>query len=649
MALTVSALGDNAPANFIAAVNAEAIPALSSAFRKPLYEPAHVGVIAWSAYVERVWRDKVAAAVGQQGDDTFWNVARSRGVIANEPGLVEQAGTPQLAQATAAPTAAGTTLVLTPSKMMGDGRAANNAWLLEAPDPITKVTWDNCLAMGLNAAQTLADKPLKTNDMVTVTVGDYSFQLPVIIVPGMAENTIEAFLGWGRGLAAGVVAEDQHGRDLKAWPVKSNLFELTAGQSFYHDGVSLTKTGYTYKLAVTQGHQFMDDRAIALHDVLELHQKDKKFAHRGKHHALWEYGKGTGAINSVLVTGNHAADVKGAPDAIAKLEANNLNAWGETHVYTGRRWGMVVDMNACTGCNACVVACSVENNVPVVGRDEVRLGREMHWIRIDRYYSTPEDTDGDSTTRPSQTISDDDLIEIFQQPIMCQHCGHAPCEEVCPALAIVHDKEGVNVQVYNRCIGTRYCANNCPYKVRRFNFYEYAKYRFGPQGSGHPFARVFRNLLKDQRTSSNEELNNLPLHMVLNPEVTQRSKGIMEKCSFCEQRTRKIREEEKRTGKAYDDADIRNTVACAQTCPSEAITFGDLNDPFSSVNQAADENKHGYKILDKYINTRPAVTYLRHIRNRPPTGAEQYAYNVGHGIDGKGHNGDGHDSHGGGH
>ena len=308
--------------------------------------------------------------------------------------------------------------------------------------------------------------------------------------------------------------------------------------------VSAKAVGKTYKLAITQGHQYMDDREIALGDVFELYQKDPAFENRYNPHPIWHKDKGTGPINGVLSTGNHAADVKGAPNAIRGQEDNNLSMWGSTHVYEGRRWGMAIDMNACNGCNACLVACNAENNVPVVGRDEVRLGREMHWIRIDRYYSTPADTDKKRHIKVSETISDDDLIEIFEQPVMCQQCGHAPCEEVCPALAIIHDHEGVNVQVYNRCIGTRYCANNCPYKVRRFNFYEYSKYRYGPQGSRHPFARVFKNLLTDARTSGQGELNNLPLQMLLNPEVTQRSKGVMEKCNFCSARTKKIKEQE---------------------------------------------------------------------------------------------------------
>ena len=209
----------------------------------------------------------------------------------------------------------------------------------------------------------------------------------------------------------------------------------------------------------------------------------------------------------------------------------------------------------------------------------------------------------------SKDPADDSFLEFIQQPMLCQQCGHAPCEEVCPAMATMHNEEGINVQVYNRCIGTRYCANNCPYKVRRFNFYEYSKYRFGPQGSGDPLKRVVKNLSTDFQTSGEHEMLEAPLQMMLNPAVTVRSKGVMEKCNFCITRTREIREEEKRTNKKYDESSM--TSACAQTCPTQAITFGDMNDPDSMVSQMRASKEHGYLLLDYVLNTRPAITYLR--------------------------------------
>ena len=310
-------------------------------------------------------------------------------------------------------------------------------------------------------------------------------------------------------------------------------------------------------------------------------------------------------------------------------EPNDISLYNSSIVYPGRRWGMSVDLNACTGCNACLVACNAENNVPVVGRDEVRLGEKCTgfvstaFTALDR--SRPLERKK-RTRRDSKVIlegdkyqkeADPDDVEVFHMPMMCQQCGHAPCEEVCPAMATMHNDEGINVQVYNRCIGTRYCANNCPYKVRRFNFYEYGKYRFGPQGSGDPLGRVVRNFVHEGQTSSSEELLIAPLEMMLNPAVTVRSKGVMEKCNFCLQRQREIREEEKRTNRKYEDGSI--TTACAQTCPSQAIIFGDINDENSIVRKHIDGVKHDYRVLGPELSMHPSVSYLRKVRNRPAT------------------------------
>jgi molybdopterin-containing oxidoreductase family iron-sulfur binding subunit len=368
-------------------------------------------------------------------------------------------------------------------------------------------------------------------------------------------------------------------------------------------------SGETYRLASTQGHQYMDGRPIAHDDVLALHRRDPA---GDRHHAHVHWEGSTSPVDNTNPTGH------------------NLSLYNSSIVYPGRRWGMVVDMNTCTGCNACVVACSAENNVPVVGRDEVRLGREMHWIRIDRYYTVSALGYKDlkyKGKKESKVVDEEDPqdVEVMHQPMMCQQCGHAPCEEVCPAMATMHNDEGLNVQVYNRCIGTRYCANNCPYKVRRFNYYEYSKYRFGPQGSSSPLGRVARNVVASGSTSSQEELTKLPLNLMLNPSITLRSKGVMEKCNFCLQRTRDIRENEKRDNTKYDDKAVGAiTTACAQTCPSDAITFGDINDPESAVSQKTDASPHGYRVLDWRVNTRPSVNYLRRVRNRPFTTEEEY-------------------------
>ena len=532
--------------------------------RSALYQPATDGVQSWAAFVQAVWSGAVLAALKPAGDArSFWQAVLARGHVELPNSGRASENNSALPQTLAKQAANGFRLVLTPSRALGaEGRWLNNAWLQELPDPVSKITWDNYCALSPHDAMELG---IRENDVVKISIDSSSVRLPVHVQEGQQPGVLESFLGWGRAKgSAGAVADlgIETGFSINLWPLAAQL----------GSPASVEKTGETWPLALAQGHQRMEGRAIALDDVLELHRRDP--GKRQREHRV------------------HAEP------------AISLNV--SEHQTPGRKWGMAIDLSLCTGCNACVAACNAENNIPVVGRDEVRKGRLMHWLRIDRYYISEN---GDQLD-----------VEAVHQPVMCQHCDHAPCEEVCPATATVHNDEGQNVMVYNRCIGTRYCSNNCPYKVRRFNWYEYSKYRLGPIGAGAPLLRIANNFRTTGATSAPAELAPMPLQMLLNPEVTVRSRGVMEKCSFCVQRTREVREHEKADGKRLPDGAI--TSACAQTCPTAAIVFGDLNDDTSAVSQAAAQG-HGYKLLDEELNTRPAVTYLARIRNRPATTGEK--------------------------
>jgi molybdopterin-containing oxidoreductase family iron-sulfur binding subunit len=411
----------------------------------------------------------------------------------------------------------GYTLLLYPSVAMFDGRHAYNPWLHELPDPITKITWDNCASLSPGTAAALG---VGDGDIVRVE----SMELPVVVQPGQHDSVVAVALGYGRKASErfanlGPRWIDRQPTVNARGRIGENaapLLSLTSGYLRYaRGGVRVVKTGRRIELAATQTHHTLEGRDI----VQEVGHDETR------------------------------------PAAREEL-------WPADHPAKGHRWGMAVDLNACTGCSACVLACQVENNTPVVGRDEVRRRREMHWIRIDRYYSGPPDD-----------------VEVAHQPMMCQQCEHAPCETVCPTLATVHSDEGLNQQVYNRCVGTRYCANNCPYKTRRFNWFDYPR---------------------------EDRLVNL----VLNPDVTVRTRGVMEKCTFCVQRIQEAKIEAKRAGVPLQDGDIR--TACQQSCPADAIVFGDLNDPKSRIAQLARDGRQ-YRVLEE-LNVGPSVHYLKIVR-----------------------------------
>jgi molybdopterin-containing oxidoreductase family iron-sulfur binding subunit len=395
------------------------------------------------------------------------------------------------------------------------GKFAGNPWLQEMPDPITKATWDNYLQISPLFAK---DKTLKNGDVVVVKTKRGEIKVPVLVQPGLDDKTVALALGYGRRVCG------KGGKDVgvNAYP----LMHFENGN--YVDGIvvdDIQKTTEHHELGLTQTHHSMEGRDIV------------------KEGTLAEY------INDPSV-GN-------------KSNAKLVSMWSE-HAKNGEQWAMLIDLNKCTGCSGCVISCSAENNVPVVGRQEVINRREMHWIRLDRYYK-----------------GDESNPEVVHQPVMCMHCENAPCETVCPVLATVHSSDGLNQQVYNRCVGTRYCANNCPYKVRRFNWFDYAH---------------------DDKYAN----------MVLNPDIVVRSRGVMEKCSMCIQRIQEGKLQAKKEGRELKDGDIK--LACQQSCPADAITFGDMNDKESEIAKKLKDPRY-YRLLEE-LNVAPRVGFLTKIRNK---------------------------------
>jgi len=425
---------------------------------------------------------------------------------------------------------------------IGDGKQGNNAYLLELPDPVSKVTWDNYAAIEPKYAESLG---LGINDLVEVKADNgYSITLPVLLQPGQAPGTVSIALGFGRTKAGR--AGDGVGKN--AYP----FVRFANGSLQFNNSVKISKAAGTYELAQTQTHQTIEGRNIIRETTFANYKNDPA------------HGSGN--------TGH---------------KHKTYDLWNK-YEQPGHSWVMAIDLNACTGCGACIVACSVENNVPVVGRDEVRRRREMHWIRIDRYYSFENNKEAVTREDEIEKLSDLGQVTVVHQPMLCQHCDHAPCETVCPVLATVHSSEGLNHMAYNRCFGTRYCANNCPYKVRRFNWFNY---------------------WNDSRFDN--YLNNEFTQLVLNPDVTSRSRGVMEKCSMCIQRIQAGKLKAKAEKRPIKDGDIQ--VACAAACPANAIIFGDRNDPESQVSKAL-KNERVYYVLEE-LNVQPGVGYMTKVRN----------------------------------
>lgn len=456
--------------------------------------------------------------------DAFWRDTVYRGTVAEsslEPIQVSFNGTlpapEDVAQADTLD------ILFRPDPYIGAGHYSNNGWLQELPKPITKLTWGNAAMIGPSTAERLG---VTTNDVVTLTLEGRNLNAPVWVLPGQADNVVTLHLGYGRERVGNI----GNGVGVDANKLRS------AASVWQANGLTLSKTGERYNLVSTQMHHTIDTDGIENRHIIR-----------------------SGTIEEFRAEPEH-------PHFVHPIEHHESDLYPD-YEYEGYAWGMVIDQNVCTGCSACVVACQSENNVPIVGIEQVSVGREMHWLRIDSYYA-----------------GDLDNPEVYYQPMLCQMCEKAPCEVVCPVGATVHDHEGLNVMVYNRCVGTRYCSNNCPYKVRRFNFLQYA------------------------------ELEENALTMVQNPEVTVRSRGVMEKCTYCTQRISSARIRANNEDREIRDGEV--VTACQAACPTQAIIFGDINDAGSRVSEDK-TSPLNYALLEE-LNTVPRTSYLAKLNNPNP-------------------------------
>ena len=492
---------------------------------------------AFAGQTKPVWTIRDTDGAPYPDAETFWRHTLHDGFISSTSMF---SGAPIPAAPAAAPAApaasaslTGTEIIFRPDPYILDGRNANNGWLQEMPKPFSKVTWDNVAYVGAAMAERLG-LPLarvgnEEQPVIEITSRNQRVRLPVWVLPGTADDVVVVPFGHGRRRTGRV-----------GTAVGQDTFALrTSGAPWFDGGAGIAKTNESYFIASTQNHFSMEGRhPVRVVDAEEF---------RTNHKAVEELGH----------------EVPGRLDTLYPPTDEHPTSARAAH-----RWGMAIDLNACTGCSACVIACTAENNIPVVGKSQVGRSREMHWLRVDTYYEGSPDA-------PTGT---------HHQPVPCQQCENAPCEVVCPVAATVHSDEGLNDMVYNRCVGTRYCSNNCPYKVRRFNYHLY----------------------QDWETPS--------LQLMRNPDVTIRSRGVMEKCTYCVQRINHARIDAKTAGRDIRDGEIK--TACQQTCPADAITFGDLNDANSKVVQLKKQERN-YGLLED-LGTRPRTTYLAKVRNPNP-------------------------------
>jgi len=461
--------------------------------------------------------------------EEFWQTSLNNGIVA-ESALAPKPVKLNLQVAAPAKTnASGIEIVLRPDPSVGDGSFANNSWLQEVPKPITKLTWDNAALISPASARKLG---VTNGELVKLTSHGQSVEAPIWITPGQADDSLTLHLGYGRRRAGHVGSG-----------IGFNAYLLASTESPRIGTAEFEKTGKTYPLSTTQHHHIMGK---------EGEEREEE---------------SVAALQRKLVRGTTLEEFRKDPEVTREEGDGNGPSMYPSFPYNGNSWGMTIDLNSCIGCNACVVACQSENNIPVVGKEQVSRGREMQWIRIDTYFEG-------GLENPA----------MYNQAVPCMHCENAPCEYVCPVGATMHSPEGLNEMIYNRCVGTRYCSNNCPYKVRRFNF----------------------ELWSDWTTPSLEPLRN--------PDVTVRSRGVMEKCTYCIQRINRVKIAAEKEDRELQDGEI--LTACQQTCPAQAIVFGNINDKGSRVAKMKAQSRN-YGLLED-LNTRPRTTYLAKLRNPNP-------------------------------
>jgi molybdopterin-containing oxidoreductase family iron-sulfur binding subunit len=558
--------------------DAEAKPGNISFIQPTIYplfktRPYQTSLLRWSgsaqdydAYFKEYW-------TGKLGSENAFNKALQDGVV--ESAAASGGGSYNGGAVSAAATAissykkgTGVELVLYQKVSIGPGTQAGNPWLQELPDPVSKATWDNYAMISMAKAKELGIKldsdyeyyPEKP--VIELTIGKNKVELPIIVIPGMNAETIAVAIGYGRNEASGVTAA---GVGKNAYPFA--IFNGTT-VDYYTTGVTVVNLNKKYKIAQTQKHNSYEDRKEVVRETT-------------------------------------LATFKKHPDVIPEYREELKNAFYNNsngnfreatlypqHDQPGIKWGMSVDMNSCTGCSACIVACHAENNVSVVGKREVLRYHDMHWLRIDRYFVSDEK-------------NPDELKGVVFQPMMCQHCDNAPCENVCPVAATNHSSEGINQMTYNRCIGTRYCANNCPFKVRRFNWADYTRADSFPDNQDQQLIGKLDTVIGQM----NDDLT----RMVLNPDVTVRSRGVIEKCSFCIQKLQAAKLDAKKENRMLKDGDAK--TACQMACATGAIVFGNVHDKESQITKMREDNKQrGYYVLEQ-LHVLPNVTYFAKVRN----------------------------------